>query len=161
MNYREELPAMNQLEKWHPDAVITLEFPEHAQQEAAASGNAGRTKKAWAYWVPLTASNTDAEQERLRTIERIIFGDRPLSPQDERDALNVFTARKYGAILVTADKKLLQAADQLRDELHFVVVMTDESAVENVRIRIRQRDKMKRAEVALEGCPLPDWVGKD
>jgi hypothetical protein len=161
VNSRGKLPAMNQLEKWHRDGVITLKFPEHAQSEAAASGNAQRTKKAWAYRIPQTYAETDAEHERLRKIERIIFGDRSLSQQDKNDALNVFTAHKYHAILVTADGELLLAADRLRDELHAVVVMTDEQAVENALIRIRQRDKMARADAAREGCPLPDWVGKD
>jgi uncharacterized protein with PIN domain len=97
----------------------------------------------------------------LRNIEQIIFGDAPLSPQDRRDALNVFTAQKYGAILVTADRELLQAAERLHNQLRIVTVMSDESAVEQVRKMIRQRDKMARVDAAREGCPLPDWVGKD
>ena len=161
MNFNRKSPALNKLEKWAAHGVITLQFTEPAQNEAAASRSARRTKKAWSYVAALPLPKKDEEQERLRKIERIIFGDRRLSPQDKNDALNVFTARKYFAILVTADGEVIKAANRLRDELHFEVVMTAESAVENVRIRIRQRDKMKRAEAGLEGCPLPDWVGKD
>jgi hypothetical protein len=161
VNARSKLSSMNQLEKWHADGVIRLKFPEHAQNEAEASGDVRRTKKARAYWIPQTYLTTDEERERLRKIERIIFGNAPLSPQDKRDALNVFTARKYFGILITADREILQAADPLRNELRAEVVMSDERAVEQVRIRIRQRDQMARADAAREGCPLPDWVGKD
>jgi hypothetical protein len=161
VNAKGKLPAMNQLEKWHADGVIRLKFPEYAQNEAEASRNARRTRKAREYLIPQTLITTDEEQERLRKIQRIIFGDAPLSPQDESDALNVFTAHKYHGILVTADQELLQAADRLRDELHAVVVMTDDQAVEQVRKRLRVRDKMARADAAREVCSLPDWVGKD
>jgi len=161
VNANGKLPAMNQLEKWHADGVIRLKFPEHAQSEAEASGNARRTRKAREYLIPQTYITTDEERERLQKIERIIFGDAPLSPQDKNDALNVFNAHKCFGILVTADGALVNAADRLRDELRAVVVMSDESAVEQVRKRIRVRDKMARADAAREGCPLPDWVGQD
>ena len=161
VNAKGKLPAINQLEKWHADGVIRLKFPEHAQSEAEASGDARRTKKARAYWIPQTYITNDEERERLRKIECIIFGDQPLSPQDKNDAMNVFNAHKNFGILVTDDRELLRAADRLRDELHAVVVMTDKQAVEQVRTMIRSRDKMARMDAAREGCPLPDWVGKD
>jgi predicted nucleic acid-binding protein len=160
VNAKGKLSAMNQLEKWHADGVIRLKFPEYAQNEAESGRDARRTQKAREYLIPQTAITTDEERERLRKIERIIFGDGPLSSQDKNDALNVFTAQKYFAILVTADQKLLQAAPRLRSEIGTVDVMTDESAVEQVRQRIRVRDRMARA-AARKGCPLPDWVGKD
>jgi uncharacterized protein with PIN domain len=74
----------------------------------------------------------------------------------------MFLPPKYSnGILVTTDRKILEAADKLRDELRAVVVMTDKQAVEQVQQRIRQRDLMARADAAREGCPLPDWVGQD
>lgn len=85
---------MNQLEKRHADGVIRLKFPEHAQNEAEASGNARRTRKAREYLIPQTLITTDEERECLRKIERIIFGNAPRSRQDKNDALNVFTAHK-------------------------------------------------------------------
>jgi hypothetical protein len=160
VNAKGKSSAMNQLEKWHADGVIRLKFPEYAQNEAEAGGNARRTRKAREYWIPQSAITTDEERKLLRKIERIIFGDGSLSQQDENDALNVFTAQKYFAILVTADRELLEAGARLR-ELGSVDVMTDQGAVEEVRTRIRERDKMARADAAREGCPLPDWVGKD
>lgn len=161
VNAKGKLLAMNQLEKWHADGVIRLKFPEYAQNEAEAGGDARRTQKAREYWIPQTAITTDEERERLSKLERTIFGDAPLSQQDKNDALNVFTAQKYFAILVTADGELLQAAARLRSEIGSVDVMTDESAVEQVRQRIRVCDRMARADAAREGCPLPDWVGED
>jgi hypothetical protein len=73
VNAKGKLSAMNQLEKWHGDGVITLKFPEYAQSEAEAGGDARRTKKARDYWIPQTAITNDEERERLRKIERIIF----------------------------------------------------------------------------------------
>ena len=149
VNAKGKLSAMNQLEKWHADGVIRLKFPEYAQSEAETGGDARRTQKAREYWIPQTAITNDEERNLLRKIERIIFGDGPLSPQDKNDALNVFTARKYFAILVTADRELLEAAARLRSEFHGLVdVMTDESAVEHVQIRLRDRDKMARMDAA-------------
>jgi hypothetical protein len=162
VNAKGKKPGMNRLEKWDENGVIGLRFPEVAQNEAEAGGNARRIQKARKYFIPLVGYDlTDEEQGRLRTIEKIIFGDQPLSQQDKNDALNVFTAKKYSAILVTADGKLLQAANRLRDELRAVVVMTDEGAVDQVRKLIPMRDHIARADAAREGCPLPDWVGKD
>jgi hypothetical protein len=161
VNAKGKLSAMNQLEKWHANGVIRLKFPEYAQSEAESGWDARRTRKAREYWIPQTAITTDEERERLSKIERIIFGDEPLSPQDKKDALNVFTAQKYFGILVTADRELLRAATRLRSEIGSVDVMTDESAVEQVRIGIQMRDKMARMDAARWGCPLPDWVGKD
>jgi len=160
VNAKGRLSAMNQLEKWHADGVITLQFPEYAQNEAETGWDARRTQKARQYWASLTAITNDEERKLLREIERIIFGDGPLSPQDKNDALNVFTARKYFAILVTADRELLRAAARLR-KIGSIGVMTDESALEEVRQRIRERDDMARMDAAREGCPLPDWVEKD
>jgi hypothetical protein len=136
VNANGKLPSVNQLEKWHADGVIRLKFPEYAQHEAEASGDARRTNKARNYCIPQTHITSDEERERLRRIERIIFGDVQVSSQDKNDALNVFTAHKYFGILVTADGELLKAADRLRDELRFVVVMSDEAAVAQVRRRM-------------------------
>lgn len=75
----------------------------------------------------------------MNEIKEIIFGDVRLSPQDENDALNVFTAQKYSAIFVTADGELLLGADRLHQQAR-VEVMTDEDAVRLVRKRILERD---------------------
>ena len=161
VNARCNLPAMNQLEKWNDDGVISLRFPEHAQSEAESGRDARRTQKARRYLIPFASITLDEERKRLSEIERIIFGDAPLSKQDENDALIVFIAQKYAsAILVTADGKLLLAADQLHRRIG-VQIMTDQDAVELVQRFITSRDKMARADAARENIPVPDWVGKD
>jgi hypothetical protein len=161
VNAKGKLPAMNQLEKWHADGVIQLRFPEYAQLEAEASENARRTQKAQNYIGALTGYLSEEDQKLLRKIEIIIFGSDPLSPPDKIDALNVFTAKRHLEIFVTADGKILEAADRLRAEIGIVGVITDESAVEQVTQRIRERDHMARSNAKHKGCPLPDWVGKD
>jgi hypothetical protein len=161
VNARCNLPAMNKLEKWNDDGVISLRFPEHAQSEAESGRDAQRTQKARRYLIPLPSITLDEERKRLSEIQRTIFGNARLSKQDENDALIVFTAQKYApAILITADGELLWAADDLHRR-NGVQVMTDESAVELVRNLISQRDKMARADAARENIPVPDWVGKD
>jgi hypothetical protein len=70
---------MNQLEKWHTDGVISLNFPEHAQSEAESGCDARRTGKARSYLIPQAYIMTDDERKRLSEIERIIFGNARLS----------------------------------------------------------------------------------
>jgi predicted nucleic acid-binding protein len=111
VNARRKLSAVNQLEKWYADGVISLQFPEHAQSEAESGLDVRRTRKAREYLISGTFITTDDERKLLSEIEEIIFGDAPLSKQDKNDALNVFTAKKYSAMLVTDDRKLLRAAE--------------------------------------------------
>jgi predicted nucleic acid-binding protein len=161
VNARCKLSAMNQLEKWHADGVISLRFPHHAQSEAESGRDARRTQKARSLLIPFPSITLDEERKRLSEIERTIFGNARLSKQDENDALIVFTAQKYAAILVTADGKLLRAAKQLHHGRIGVQVMTDEDAVKLVRRFISRRDQMARADAARESISAPDWVGKD
>jgi len=151
---------MNQLEKWNADGVISLRFPEHAQGEAESGRDARRTQKARRFLIPFASITTDEERRLLSEIKRTIFGNARISKQDENDAVIVFTAKKYSAILVTADGGLLRAADQLHRRIG-VQVMTDEDAVKLVRRFISGRDQMARADAARENIPVPDWVGKD
>jgi predicted nucleic acid-binding protein len=149
---------MNQLEKWHKDGVITLKFPEHAQSEAESGYDLRRARKARDYFIPHAFITTDDERRLLREIEEIIFGYAALSKQDRNDALIVFTAKKYFAILVTADRKVLRAAKELR-QLN-VQVMADEEAVQQIREMISARDRMARSYAERKGKSVPDWVGK-
>jgi hypothetical protein len=160
VNARCKLPAMNQLEKWHSDGVISLKFPEHAQGEAESGCDARRTRKARSYLIPQAYITTDDEQKALSEIERIIFGNARLSKQDKNDALIVFTARKYFGVLVTADGKQLRAGEQLHYRLG-VQVMNAEDAVKLCRKLIAARDRAARLYAERQENPLPDWVGKD
>jgi predicted nucleic acid-binding protein len=159
VNARCKLRAMNQLEKWHTDGVISLKFPEHAQSEAESSLDARRTRKARDYIIPHAYITTDDER-KLSEIERIVFGDARLSKNDRNDALIVFTAKKYSGILVTGDQKILRAAKQLHQRVG-VEVMSDEDAVKLCRKLLPQRDQMARADAMRKGSEVPRWVGKD
>jgi hypothetical protein len=135
------------------DGVISLRFPEHAQSEAESGRDARRTQKARRYLIPFPSITLDEERKRLSKIQRTIFGNVRLSKQDKNDALIVFTAQKYAAILVTADGRLLRAAEQLKHGRNGVQIMTDESAVKVVRQLISGRDKVARADAARENVP--------
>lgn len=160
VNARCKLSAMNQLEKWEANGVISLRFPEHAQSEAESGSDMRRIRKARRYLIPFSSITTRDERKLLSEIEGIIFGNTQLSKQDKNDALIVFTAKKYSAILVTDDRKLLQAVVQLRGQVG-VDVMTDKNGVKEVRQMISERDQMARSHAARGGGPLPDWVGRD
>ena len=134
---------MNQLEEWHANGAISLKFPEHAQSEAESGLDARRTRKARRYLIPQAYVTTEDERKLLSKIERTIFGDAPLSKQDKNDALIVFTAKKYFAILVTDDRKVLRAAGQLHQRVG-VEIMTDEGAMKLCRKLILQRDRAAR-----------------
>src|SRR5205823_3134682 len=75
VNARCKLSAMNQLEKWNADDVISLRFPEHAQSEAESGRDARRTQKARRFLIPYALIKTDKERKQLSKIKRIIFGD--------------------------------------------------------------------------------------
>ena len=95
VNAQSTLAAMNQLEKWHTDGVVSLQFPENAQKEAEASSNARRTPKAREYLIPVAFVTTGDERTLLNEIERIIFGDASLSKQDRNDALIVLQQKIF------------------------------------------------------------------
>jgi hypothetical protein len=62
---------MNELEKWHADGVMGLRFPEVAQSEAEAGGNARRIQKAREYWAPLVAITNDEEVKRCAKSKKL------------------------------------------------------------------------------------------
>src|SRR5437870_1385727 len=149
VNARCQLSAMSQLEKWDADGVISLRFPEHAQSEAESGRDARRTQKARRFLIPFASITTDEERKLLSEIKRTIFGNARLSKQDDNDAVIVFIAKKYSAVLVTADRELLRVADQLHRRIG-VQVMTDENAVKLVRQFISGRDQMARSDAARQ-----------
>jgi len=151
---------VNQLEVWDAHGVVSLRLPEEAQREVEAAGDKQR-RKAMNRLVPCALITTDQEKETLKTIEDIISTKKPLSKNDASDALNVFIAWKYGsAILITADRALLQKAGALQSALA-AQVMRPRQVVELVRKQIAARDRAARNEAQRCGSSLPDWVGQD
>jgi hypothetical protein len=68
--------------------------------------------------------------------------------------------KKYFAVLITADRKLLRAAKELHRRVN-VQVMADEDAVQQIRKMISTRGRMARLYADRRVKPVPDWVGKD
>src|SRR5437879_5175303 len=92
--------AINILEKWDIDGVISIRMPWDAQLEAKRGNNYQRWEKALSHIAPLPLPETSEERNTLTTITKTIFGKKVLSDQDRRDVLIVFTAKKYCAVLV-------------------------------------------------------------
>jgi hypothetical protein len=168
INARGRLPFMNLIEKWHENDVIILRLPEDAQDEAEAGFSRNRILKARSYIVPLPLDRNAEERARLKLIQRVLCGSRPMSKSDERDARIVFTAAKYYGILITADgasnsqpRGILGAASELRDAVG-VQIMSAASAVKLIRRKISERDNLARCLLDRgQLCCLPDWVGRD
>src|SRR5437773_9723794 len=72
VNARCKLSAMNQLEKWNADGMISLRFPEHAQGEAESGRDARRTQKARHFLIPFASITTEEERKLLSEIKRTI-----------------------------------------------------------------------------------------
>ena len=159
INARGKLSEMNLLERWNQDGVISIRMPWDAQLEAERGNNSLRQRKAWSYMAPMPLITTADERRTLSEIERVVFGP-VLSDSDARDALIVFTAKKYSAILVTADRALLNAAKILHQRLG-VQVMTAKQAVSMIRRQISQRDRMAESDAKREALPLHEWVNND
>jgi len=160
INARQSLVEMNQLERWRDDEVIELFMSEVAHNEARAGDNPQRARKALDSIYSITMANTHGEQTVLRQIETILAGGGVNFNQNTKnDAEIVFNAKKYMAILVTADGGILDRKIEL-SQLN-VRVMTDQEAVEDVRAKIAERDELVRSIAAATGLAVPQWVGQD
>lgn len=159
INARQRLNPVNQLEKWHDDELIELFMSETAHDEAREGGNAVRTRKALSYIYSISMANTPGEQGAIKQIEQVLAEGEVLDANTKRDAEIVFNAAKYSAILATADKRILRNRETLRDL--GARIMTDEEVVADIRTKIAERDDVARQLAALDGRPLPDWVGRD
>lgn len=158
INARQRLVAVNQLEKWAAEDVVDLWMSEVAHEEARSGGNADRTRKTLGYIYSMTQSDSE-EEGTIRIVLAILS---PAGEPDEntrRDAEIVFNAIKYVAILVTADKLILQHRQELAGL--GAKIMSDEEAVSHVREKIRERDLIAQMVAGHTGLPLPGWVGKD
>ena len=171
LNARRGQTNMSRLEHWCENGVIRLYWSATAFREAIQGRDGkmdrNRLDKARNNMISEPFPETREEQDTLDKIGRIVFP--PIGPQDDNqsnDALIVFTARKYGAVLITNDGAsfsqpggILGAAAQLKNVLGIEVMRDDEAvarvqkAIENRDMTIRQREK--------RGERIPEWVGKD
>lgn len=166
INAYERLEAVNQLEQWDRDQVILLELSEAAHAEALADRNPVRHRKAHSHLVSLNEITNREEVQVISSIESILFPDGAKSVNEQNDVLVVFNARKYGALLITADgASRRQPGGMLGNRKRLakigVQIMTDEEAVQLVRDRITMRDRDARKWAEVTGNALPGWVGRD
>jgi hypothetical protein len=164
INASGSLENMNQLESWRDAGVVLMHMSQVAQGEARAGRNAQRSRKAISYIFSITYGDTPDERAELQAIEHAIFPDGVRAQNERNDVEIVFNAKKYGAILVTADggskrqpRGILGSRSALRRL--GVTVMTDSEAVAYVRQKISERDERLRFRARREGTLLPPWVG--
>src|SRR5690348_3793591 len=113
INSRGGLDNMNKLELWKKNGLILLNMSKVAHEEARAGGDQRRARKALENIYSLTMATTSEEQMQLREIETILFPAGAATQNDRNDAEIAFNARKYHAILVTADGDLLTRRNEL------------------------------------------------
>lgn len=159
INARGGLVDVNQLESWHERRVIILEMAAVAVREASAGGLSARARKARGYVQTFTLAHTEPERQALRAIELAIFPDGAESANDRNDVEIAFNAKKYCAILVTADGSLLRARERLAPL--GVTVMSASEAVAHVQSLIEQRDTLAVERCRRTGAVVPTWVGRD
>jgi len=165
INARQADPYMNQIEKWRENEVIEVLISEVAYDEARAGGNPQRARKVSEHIYSMTLPDTDDRTE-MRRIESILFPGGATTPSEQNDVEIVFNAKKYMRRLITADGGSKRQPGGIlgnRSALAAlgVTVMTAAEAVALVKQRIAERDDRARQESAMDGVPLPSWVGQD
>jgi hypothetical protein len=166
INARQNDIYVNQLEKWHKADVLLLQMARTAYDEACC-GSSKRTNKADDNYTWITLKHIIVENEdTIRKIELIVFPHGAKSQNERNDVLNLFTAKRSGAILITKDGAsrnqpggILGNAQALADI--GLRVMSAQKAVDEISCHIRKRDQIARQVATRTGVPLPCWVGKD
>ena len=159
INSRSTLENMNKLERWKDKGLIRLNMSKIVHDEVRVGGDQRRARKAFSNIYTFTMANTSEEQSQLKAIEAILFPSGARTQNERNDAEIALNARKYQAILVTADGDLLTHRDELFQS--GIKVMTDREAVALVEKRITERDKRAMTMSQMSGVPCPDWVGND
>lgn len=159
INSRRTLAAMNRLEQWRRDGVISLLMSDVAHAEAKAGGDPRRSRKAVGYIYSLSFEGEPDSQQNQAQIAGILFPQGCRNRRDVNDVRICDNALRYQYILVTADGAILRKRDAL-GELG-LRLMTDAEAVGVVERAIRERDAEARDDAAATGAPLPYWVGND
>jgi len=149
INARQNLEAMNKLEKWAEDGVIDIEISQVAMNEASAGGSPQRAHEAMGHIFSYTASTTSQETDRRSDIESLVFPDGCKDQNQKNDVEIVFNAEKYGLTLITADGAsknqpggILGA--QLQLQRIGIKVLRDIEAIAEIELAILDRDQMAR-----------------
>ena len=94
--------GVNQLERWHREGIIFLEFALEAYREAEY-GDACRAWKAADYTWAETVDNLGDEQARLRQIADVVFLGGARNVSEQNDVRILYSAWKAGAVLISED----------------------------------------------------------
>lgn len=161
------LVAMNQLQKWDEDGVISLVMSDTARDEIARGGSAARLRRVDGQIYTRTVITTDEQFRAKDKIEAILAPAGVQNQNQENDVDIVFQAYHNKLLLITNDGGsrrqpggMLGNRKRL-DEALGIKIITDEEAVDHVRGLIRARDDRAKWWHDHDGLPLPDWVGVD
>lgn len=164
INARQKLPTVNQLEKWAKDGIICINMSSTARKEARAGKNANRTQKANVQIHTLTPP-AEANDPDYQYIEAAVFPEGAKDENQQNDIKIIFEAKKYAAILVTADGGsktqpggILGNRDKLKNML---TILSPDEAVDFVRSKIQERDDFNMRVAREFGGEVPEWTGKD
>jgi hypothetical protein len=164
INARQKLPTINQLEKWAKDGIICIDISSTARKEARAGSNSNRTRKAdeqiYTRTPPAGANDPDYQH-----IETAIFPGGAKDENQQNDIKIILEAKKYAAILVTADGDsktqpggILGNRDKLKNMLK---ILSPDEAIDFVRSKIQERDDFNMRVAKEFGGEVPDWTGSD
>lgn len=164
LNARQNLPVVNQLEKWFEDGVILINMSVTAHGEAQAGGNSMRLKKANQNVFTLTPP-INASEPLFQTVERALFSEGARNENQQNDVKIVCEAIKYTAILVTSDGGSKTQPGGLLGNCHklkgLVQILSPNETIDFVRQKIRERDDFNAQFVKEFGGALPPWTGRD
>lgn len=164
INARQKLPAVNQLEKWFEDKVISITISATARNEALAANYVPITRKV-NNQIYTTTQPVDCSDSLYLKIEPALFPKGAQNENQRNDVRIVCEAAKYAAILVTGDGGsktqpggIIGNRDKLRD---IVQIFTPDEAVSFVQKKIKERDDFN-IQIANEfGYELPSWTYTD
>jgi len=169
INARQKNEAVNLLEKWKSDGVISLVMAGVAHEEAQAGKGASamaRQRKAATHLYTTSEPGEAKDDETFAKVEMILFG-----VANDRGRVNdvaiVCEAIKWHAILVTNDGGSNSQKGGIlghRDTLHKqfdVNIYRPEEAVAIIREKLAERDAYNKMIAAMTGLPVPLWSGED
>ncbi len=164
INARGQLEAVNELERWYKDRVISINISSTALIEAKAGNDLRRTRKAnqqiYTRTPPIPLHNP-----QFKMVERSLFPGGAKNENQRNDVRIVCEAIEYQAILVTGDGDsktqpggILGNRHKLQD---MVQILSPDEAVDFVGKEIRKRDDFNRRVAAECGGELPSWTDQD
>ena len=166
INARQNIKELNILEGLNWRGAIKLKMPLPAQNEAMQGDNKRRIEKACSNWAPIPFCETEDEKQMWVKIRDIVFPDYSGNENEKTDIDILFTVWKYHAIFITRDGEskrqpggILGARNAL-DSLS-IKVMTEIEALDFVKKKLKERDKLAIRRAEIMNSEIPSWVEED